>query len=522
MKKQTFHFVGCLVAALLLTDCSDDTTQPQPEICPPAGEVAVSLTTAVQTFYEVGPAEDAFGMMLATGETLFDEEEGLYRTAQEGYTMILCLHAAPAADTSAPQLPAGNYALAAEAAPGVWDADAEICSLVGYAPGKGVETIVPCAGEVSVSVANGIYELAARFTDENGTLYEANYAGALSFQGIAPGGSVLYRPVDTEFIGGQALYFGADESFPEYGSVKIEMWDDENDPLAGSILGNFVKLKLYFDLPAEGFSGVPVGTYTIDPRTVGSFFAEAGRDNGIDIPTGCYIAQTQKSGVLFGMLSSGTVEISAEGYVTLDALTDEGVSVRGRLRVPLEVQDFTGGTPVDPSGPVSTLTEDVAIDLSGASEADFLDYGDYFENGTRNVVLTILDERNLTYMAVDLVLPAADRWAPIPDCTCTIGDDSYTAGTFLPGALLFGSPVGTYYCTLEPTEGGTYAIGDLLGPAAWGTVEIVRGEGDVYTLTFDLQDDTPLAAHAIRGSWSGTLTPLSYGATTGRTLHPGW
>lgn len=37
------------------------------------------------------------------------------------------------------------------------------------------------------------------------------------------------------------------------------------------------------------------------------------------------------------------------------------------------------------------LLQQTAIDLSGAETAYFLDYEDYYENGTRNVVLQILD-----------------------------------------------------------------------------------------------------------------------------------
>ncbi len=510
MKKIALLFVWLAAAANLLVSCSDDDSQPQPTVCPPEPEVAVSLNTVVVTSYETGTAQDCFGVMLSTGETVFDYDEGIYHTEQEGYVLTLSLYAAPAADPAAPRLPASRYTLAEKAAPGVWSSENTVCNLIEYKPGQQIGTIVPHTGEVTVAVADGVYTLAVHFATESGKIYNATYSGKLAFQGQSAGGTVLEQPVNAEFVGGQALYFGADESFAEYGTARIEMWDDENDPLAGDVRGNFVKLKIYFDLPTEAFTSIPAGVYHIGPN-VGAFMAEPGHDNGVDIPTGCYIAQTLKDRILFGMLSSGTIEVSPEGYVKLDAQTAEGVAVRGRLQVPLEVQNLSGGSPVEPSGPISTLTEDVTINLSGAASAEFLDYGDYFENGTRNVVLNILDEKSLTFMAIDLVLPQADEWAPLPDCTCTVGDESYTAYTFMPCTLQFGSPVGTYYSNLVAGEGGTYAIGDLMGAAAQGTVKIARTEGDLYTLEFDLVDDVPLSPHAIRGSWSGTLQPFSYG-----------
>ena len=99
---------------------------------------------------------------------------------------------------------------------------------------------------------------------------------------------------------------------------------------------------------------------------------------------------------------------------SVDAYTTEGISVKGNLNKPLEILDLGGGE-VDDSQ-YSTLTTDKVIDLSGAETAYFLDYEDYYENGTRNVVLQILDSQSMTGMFLDLALSKADnRYDPLPN-----------------------------------------------------------------------------------------------------------
>ena len=65
--------------------------------------------------------------------------------------------------------------------------------------------------------------------------YCVTYTGTLKFQ---PQGetSVIDQPVNTKFIGGQAIYKGPDPSFGDLGWVQLELYDAEPDPEMGTIL----------------------------------------------------------------------------------------------------------------------------------------------------------------------------------------------------------------------------------------------------------------------------------------------
>ena len=65
-----------------------------------------------------------------------------------------------------------------------------------------------------------------------------------------------------------------------------------------------------------------------------------------------------------GMLNQGTITVTEDQHVVIDAYTTEGISVKGNLNKPLEILDLGGGE-VDDSQ-YSTLTTDKVIDLSGA------------------------------------------------------------------------------------------------------------------------------------------------------------
>ena len=138
---------------------------------------------------------------------------------------------------------------------------------------------------------------------------------------------------------------------------------------------------MFIPIQTEKFTSMPSGTWKLN-ASADENTAEPGYDSGEDLPTGSYVVQTSSDGstMKLGMLNQGTITVTEDQHVVIDAYTTEGISVKGNLNKPLEILDLGGGE-VDDSQ-YSTLTTDKVIDLSGAETAYFLDYEDYYENGT--------------------------------------------------------------------------------------------------------------------------------------------
>lgn len=379
---------------------------------------------------------------LASGPTVFDPTNQQWHTENDGWVMLISLFAEPVANLGAPEIPEGKYTLGSAPGAGVWSSEEDVNQL--YYTGKdGVSTLVPVSGELTFAKTADGYIMTGKFLAADQKEYCVTYTGTLKFQ---PQGetSVIDQPVNTKFIGGQAIYKGPDPSFGDLGWVQLELYDAEPDPEMGTILGNFLKIKMFIPIQTEKFTSMPSGTWKLN-ASADENTAEPGYDSGEDLPTGSYVVQTSSDGstMKLGMLNQGTITVTEDQHVVIDAYTTEGISVKGNLNKPLEILDLGGGE-VDDSQ-YSTLTTDKVIDLSGAETAYFLDYEDYYENGTRNVVLQILDSQSMTGMFLDLALSKADnRYDPLPNCTCTLDPGDNRAFTFAGGSIWQSNAVGTW------------------------------------------------------------------------------
>ncbi len=466
---------------------------PTPPLVEPVTEF--QLNTLIQTQYQHGVGSDIFYLALATSETTFDEELFTFRTADEGYVMNICLFTLPADDPTHPLLPTGRYPLNATAAAGTWSANPDQNMLVSYTQQGGALLEIPTEGELEVSLEGDQYLLTADFKVGEKS-YKATWQGAIAFSGIP---SDITEAKELELIGGQALYQGLDTEYKELGFVQLELWDSEPDSELGRVNGHFLKLKLYTEILTPSFMGVPAGTYTVGALPA-PFAAAPGYDDGINIPTGCYISERTNGELHLAMIASGTIEVSADGCVKLDLLTDGEVSVKGELNTPMDLIDLTSG--FGPStGELSTLTGDVSFDFGPETDALMLDYGDFYGNGTRNVVIQILDEQTLTGVVVDLILPAAERYAPIPDGTFVADKGYHNTFTFAPGTQQMGQPAGSYYCNFELSD---YYIGNIYAPMDDGTIVVQQNSDGTYTITVDVLDDAK-TPHAIRGLFTGAI-----------------
>ena len=495
-----------------VVDGSGDVGNPggeEPEL--PEGPVEeITLVRAYQTLYEQASGYDEFYIMLASGHIVYDEGNRLYRTEEDGYVMIVCLRA-PSTDPSGPALSAGEYETGAGKKQFVWDADPVYNKLIYYSSEKGLFDLTPDKGKVTVSVSGLTTTLDFVFELADETMYRAIYEGELRFPGTE---EPEFRPVDSRFVGGQAIWFGADAAYPHLGVVRLELWDAESVGDQGYIPGNLLKLAMYVPLQEGGFTGLPVGTYTFSD-TDGPFAVVPGVDDGQNIPTGSYVSQSLNNHRSLAMLSSGTVTVAEDGRVTVDALTDEGVSVRGDIDSVTDMIDAAGSTsggeePGPEGPPYSTLTEDVEFTLSAAVAANVYDYGDYFENNTRNVIVQIIDEQLPAAMVMELVLPAGEKDSALPSGTLSVStavDDNHSEWSFLPGSKFSDNYIGTYYSTLVYNEQHQTYLWVDCGAVSSGTITITSEtteEATLYTFSVDLLDDagTP---HRIKGSWTGPV-----------------
>lgn len=473
--------------------CSDSDTPEEPNPAPVPIEVA--LTQVVQTQYQHLAQNDLYYLSLASGEVTFDEELLLYRTSKEGMVMNICLYAPSATDPTHPVLPVGTYPLAGSMASGTWSSNPDQNVVVIRSASGDTELATPTAGEISlVQSEAGIYRMTASFT-LNEEQYAVTYEGELPISGLPDS---IKEAVEVELIGGQAVYQGADAVYTDLGFVQLELWDAEPDPENGQVMGHFMKLKLYTDLPATTFMGVPAGSYMVG-ATPAPYAAEPGYDDGVNIPTGCYITDRTEGNLRLSMITSGVIEVTTDGCVSFDLQTSDGVSVVGSLDEPMDLVDLTSG--FGSGGSLSTLTSDMSFDFPATASAMLLDYSDFYGNGTRNATILILDTESLYGLVLDLILPAAERYAPLPEGHFTLDKGYRNTFTFVPGTMQFGQPAGSYFCNFELPD---YYLGNLYAPLCDGTVDIsVNAQGD-YTIVVDMYDDAK-TPHSVKASYVGLI-----------------
>lgn len=502
--KRNFRWMAAALMALTLVACGGDDPEPAPAPGPetppepPVEEVVtteLTLNTVVQTQYQHGEEKDLFYLALATGEVVFDDAVFTYRTIEEGYVMNICLYTAPMADPTAPVLPAGEYELDLAKGVGSWSGDPDQNLLVGFTVAEGVSQDVPTEGCLVLSVEGGSYTLQAEFKVDDKP-YKATYTGELHFAGLP---STITESLDIELIGGQAVYQGQDVDYPELGFVQLELWDAEPDSETGRVEGHFLKLKLFMELPEQGFRGVPAGRYPLSEEAA-PFKAVPGYDDGINIPTGCYISERRGSELNLAVFHSGEILVAEDGCVSMELWTNEEVLVKARLATPMDLVDLTGGF-APSTGELSTLQQDVNFTFGTDTMALLLDYGDFYGNETRSVVIQLLDEASLQGLVLDLILPEAERYAPLPEGTFTLDKGYRKPFTFVAGGEMMGQPTGSYYCNFTLPD---YYIGEIFAPLASGEAQVTLNSDGSYTIEVEMLDDAK-EPHAVRGSFTGTI-----------------
>ena len=501
-----------MILALIFAGISCEKEENQ-EVVPSDGQL--EMKDVAFSRWEHGNVYDTFRFVLATGATEIDPDQGVLLTKDDGYVMYCNLFTKPVTDTATPVIPDGTYKTGENESPNVWFLDNRMNFFISKTKSDGVKIDHIKQGTLRVSHSGNEYTIKAEFTTAEGETLKVQYKGAIQFEGLVDDGTKLVEPVNTRFIGGQACYLGADPDFSHLGLVRLELYDAEPDPELGTVYGNMVKSLLYINKPIGNFTILQEGTYTVGLGAV-AFVAKPGEDDGVNIPTGTFIAQTasKDSQMRLSMINSGTIEVTKEGYVTIDLKTTDGVSVCGKLRQALEISDLSGqgggGEPQEPEGPLSALKTDKVIDLSDVDTGYLYEYGDVYHNNTRNIVIQVLSEVTHRGFLLDLALPQATKGSPLAEGTYKVADASNPAYTFAPGRILGPNAIGTWpYVELYNQDKYTLVDFKTSGNAVDGTLDI-KHEGDgVYTLTFNFLDDAE-TPHKITGSWTGKFQDESY------------
>lgn len=272
-------FVTFVASLFFLFSCEKEKV----ETC---GFDTIRLTESFLTEYAKGDGVDNYMIALASGPTVFDPTNQQWHTENDGWVMLISLFAEPVANLGAPEIPEGKYTLGSAPGAGVWSSEEDVNQL--YYTGKdGVSTLVPVSGELTFAKTADGYIMTGKFLAADQKEYCVTYTGTLKFQ---PQGetSVIDQPVNTKFIGGQAIYKGPDPSFGDLGWVQLELYDAEPDPEMGTILGNFLKIKMFIPIQTEKFTSMPSGTWKLN-ASADENTAEPGYDSGEDLPTGSYV-----------------------------------------------------------------------------------------------------------------------------------------------------------------------------------------------------------------------------------------
>ena len=230
---------------------------------------------------------------------------------------------------------------------------------------------------------------------------------------------------------------------------------------------------------------IPEGTYTydwFDSMQVGTFS---------DINSAYYVMDDSGWDYIdYSSLGEGSITFTESG-VTAEVL------VNGATHIITYEGDITFNDVSSGGGgegeTLSTLTEDVAFDITGATVMMEY-YGDYYYTGTDNWTVYLYENTetyNGAYLMLDILCdPAADNIAGT--YSCDPWGDCDTAYTYIPGYVAGDDMWGSWYVDMIEGE-----MGDAIAPIFDGELTIDIDANGVYTFTFDCLDDV---GYTITGS----------------------
>lgn len=494
--------IALAVSAFVLVGCEDpvapDPGPDGPGNVDPTPEPGVEydyefeMTEFMGYFYEAYGNDGEDNYFVWFSDTPFDAN-GYVEVGGTYY--LFDMYAAPGTGST---IPAGTYTLGTEYETAAMTISSDM-SMYLYQGADETSTVALSftEGTLEVTADGGTYTFDAVLTDTEGKTHHVTYTGPAGLEGEdpdpdpdpEPGDGGLSGPVD--FVASLAAAgYASDENGVM--AVTMQFTDMEVDS-EGYVIppGAMLTAEVYMPFNEDG--KLALGTYE-----VADTYEEYTVATGIDFygyTLGTYVVHYPDENTYeTGLISSGTMEITGSRdfdlyTITCDFTTAEGVSVKCTYSGNMVVQ----GMP----GPLSTLTGDYTLDLTGAmAEAAY--YGDYYGTGGGNWMINIEPSGDTgDALAVDFAVEGLDYSAGIPTGTYTAAATQYPEpGEYLVGYENGGYLYGTWYLN--------YVAGELAGyaPAISGDLNITNNGDGTYELSFSHVDDL---GYTWSGSWSGTI-----------------
>ncbi len=488
------------------------------------------LTSAVYT------TEEETGIYNITIGTNLDRNE-LPAEIGDMY-LSLYLYAPLDADPTNATLPSGTYNADSTHAHMTWD-PLHTVAIVKVSEGQEMDYFpYPLSeGTIQVERDGDEYTLNVAFRlSGDTTQVRAQYVGPIVF---ATGGSSVTSTKNFEvdpkvsFDMSYGTYYGS-YAYPFSDDVTVvfrkNIKDEDDNIIQSYTLNAMIYIPKLEDYNTDD-PQIPSGTYDVSmkkttdatntPFTVSyGFLAEY---MGQFIPFGSALSMTDylEGQSYIGYFVDGSMEVTnndGEYDIKFNFITPEGLTITGSYKGGIEMENRCNND-LDPNNPgangqaISTLTEDVVLDIPENDEAVICHYGNYIfpDYAAWYFQLGLLDEKGDFIQTEFLkeIAPYAEAKNTLAG-TYTVNTD-YVAGTMLPGYSSFGNnqPFYTYYGDLDSydeEQGYHTKMGCIIG----GTMTIEEVEGlepqvdgsdkGVYTFTFDLVDD---AGNSITGTWTG-------------------
>ncbi len=396
--------------------------------------------------------------------------------------------------------------------------------------------------ELTAATDSKAYEISAVY--EGPIIFKNGGSGSNSSKNFEEDPKVAFENANGTYYGSYAYYFSDDVTLRFSKDIK----DEDGNIIQSYHLNAMIwipKLENYNDSNPQ----IPSGTYkvierkTTDPNNIPYTvsYGFSGEFTGEPFSFGSLLSMTDyMEGVNYiGYFNEGYVDIKNNNGtydITFNFTTPEGLNITSSYKGNITLENRCNNDQ-DPNNlgangkPISSLTEDVVVDIPKTGIASIYHYGNY-----------IFPEMSTWYMQIgtgedhgDLIMTELFKpfvpfteGAPSLTGTYTVSSE-YTVNTMIPGHLSFGSntPMFTYYGDLDSYD-PEQDYHTRMGPIAEGTMTINdAGDGlqfieedpttdtpafyyGTYEFIFDFIDD---AGHKVTGSWTGDVVIIDYDLT---------